>query len=105
MIGKYLKKIREDKQITIRELGSKMGKTPPQYSRIENGKVLPNDDTILDILVRGLDIPYSQAKDMVAQWRVEDALEKAADPSKVINSIVAGDHSIVITGGNNQISK
>lgn len=105
MIGKYLKKIREDKGITIRELGNKMGKTPPQYSRIENEKVLPNDDTILDILVRGFDMPYSEAKDMISQWRVEDALEKASDPSKVINSIVAGNNSIVINGSNNTISK
>ncbi len=90
MIAHHLKNLRLNNQMNLRELAHKVGKSHPQYSRIENGKVLPEDDTIMEILMKGFDFPYSKAKDTLAQWRMEEALSKADNPQAVINSIIAG---------------
>lgn len=104
MIGKNIKTLRLNAGLTLKELAKKLGKEYNQYSKIENEKVSPNDETIMEILVKALEVPFSKAKDLVAQWRAEEAIAKAANPERVREIIVAGDNSIIISGNNNSIS-
>lgn len=46
-IGKNLRKIREEKRISQKELAEKMDVLPAQYGKVENGKVTPSLKTLL----------------------------------------------------------
>ncbi len=46
-IGKRLKEIREEKRISQKELADSMDILPTQYSKVENGKVVPSIQTIV----------------------------------------------------------
>lgn len=103
MIGQNIRALRKTRGLTLEGVASKLGKEYTHLSVIENGRSTPRDETILDILVIGLDLPYSKAKDLIAQWRIEEDLSRASNPSAVINSIIASNNSIVINGSNNGV--
>ena len=92
-IGRNLKRLRIERDITQVKLSEKSGILRPQISGIENGRISPEEKTLLDILIKGFDIPYSQATNLIAEWRIEEALGKAANPSQVINNIKMGKNS------------
>jgi len=48
-IGKSLRKIREEKNISQKELSFSMGIKPTQYSRIETGNAVPSLNTLLKV--------------------------------------------------------
>lgn len=106
MIGKKLRYLRKEAGLTLKQLAKKLDKEYPQFSEIENGKVVPRDETIMDILVIGLDTPYSKAKNMVAQWRIEESLNKADDPEEVLKSVVIDGNmgNIFINSSNNNVN-
>jgi len=104
MIGKNIKKIRLKKGLTLHEVAKRLGKTHAHISVIESDKGMPKDKSVLDILVRGLDMPYSEAKKNLAVWKIQGVLEETIDHSDIINSVINSDNSIVINGNNNQIS-
>lgn len=103
-IGERLKSLRKDLGLSQEEVAKKSGISRPHYTSIEKGRHSAEDETLIKILI-ALDLKLSEAQNLVAKWRVEEALEMASDPSKVINSIVASNKTIVITGSNNTISK
>ena len=104
MISKHLKYLRTMKGMTVREVAEKINKGHAHLSLIENGRVNPADETIIEILIKGFDFRPSEAKDIVAQWRIEDALKKASNPKQVINNIRAWNNSTIVTGDNNTIN-
>ena len=93
MIGKNIKRIRLEKEMTLEQLAEKLGKSYPHIQAIESGRSQPKDETILHILVDGFDYRPSEAKNLMAEWRIEDVLEKAPDPKQVINNIKMGKNS------------
>lgn len=105
MIGKNIKAIRLNKGMTLEQLAEKLGKSYPHIQAIESGRSQPKDETILDMLIKGFDLPYSEALNLLSQWRIEDALKKASDPSSVINNVINSDHTIVINDGQHTINQ
>jgi len=103
-IGTNLKRLRINSGLKQSEIADRVGISRPHLSSLENGRTSPEEKTLLDILVRGFDIPYSKAKDTMAKWHIEEALDNASDPSQVINDIV-GDNNIVINGSGNTVGK
>lgn len=117
MLGKYLKEIRTalaekdpSGKYSSRAVAERWGKAASYLSDIENEKIEhPKDDAIIDLFVKGYDYKYSEAKKILSTIKVQIAFQglNAEMKSEVINSIVAGDDSIVIiggiSGGNNSI--
>lgn len=62
------------------------------------------DKTAMEILI-ACDYKLSEAKKIIAEIKAKEALKSlsAKDRSEVLNKIVAGDNSIVITGDNNSV--
>lgn len=104
VITAKIKKLRSDSGFSQEKVAERAGMDRSHYTKIELGKIIPEDETLLKI-IKAFNFDYDEAKDILAKWRIEDELKKASNPSKVIDSIVAGDHSIVITGNNNNIAK
>lgn len=86
-IGRNLKRLRIAANLKQTELAEKAGLSRPHLSALENGRTTPEEKTILDILMHGFDMKPSDAKNMIAEWKVEEALSHASDPKKVVNNI------------------
>lgn len=106
MLGKLLKSLRKSNGpiYTLDYIQEKSGVPKGHLSRIENGKVMPTEEMLMKILMHGFNLRPSEAKDLIAKWRIEDALDRASDPDKVIQE-VAGDNNIVISGSGNTVQK
>lgn len=69
-IGKNLRKIREEKRISQKELAEMMEVLPAQYGKVENGKVVPSVKTLLSAahaLDTSLDvIVYGESKQKIS---------------------------------------
>ena len=106
MIGKLLKALRNNRGdvFTLDFIQSKTGVPKGHLSRIENNKVSPTQDMLFKILIHGFDMKPSKAKNLIAQWRIKEALEGADDPAKVIGDVI-GDNNIVINGEGNTVIK
>lgn len=105
MIGKHLKSFRLSMDMTLDALQEKCEVPKGHLSRIENNKVAPTREMLLKILIHGFDLKPSDANQLIAKWETLSALERAPDRSEIINSIIAGDNSIIIKGNNNSIKK
>ena len=79
MLGKLILKLRREKGLTLLDLEKKTGILIQQISRYENDKSDPKIDTLMDILMKGFDIPYSEAKDMIAKHQIEQAKEDLSE--------------------------
>lgn len=105
MIGKLFKTLRKSRGdlFTLDYLQDKTGVPKGHLSRIENNKVHPTHEMLLKVLMHGFDMKPSEAKNLIAEWKVEEALSQASDPKQVINNIVNGKDNTVITGGSHTI--
>ena len=75
MIHHQLKKLRQERGLTLKELSTKVGYGTGNLSSYENGKLKAKDETVLRILMRGFGMTKKQASIKVAQWR-KDELEQ-----------------------------
>lgn len=75
MIHHQLKKLRQDRGLTLKELSAKVGYGTGNLSSYENGKLKAKDETILRILMRGFGMTKKEAGIKVAQWRKEELEE------------------------------
>lgn len=117
MIGKYLKHYRTvEREITLDVVQEKTGIAKGYLSRIENNKTDPNNDYLVDVLIKGYDLRPSEAKDMASEWRITESLSQADDPEKVLKNVsesVIGSGNIVkghiikgnIIGSHNTINR
>lgn len=91
--------------MTLELIASRSGMSNTNFSNkvtwTKHSRVLGEDEAE-EILVKGLDMRPSEAKDLIAQWKVEEALRNANSPEKVINQVVK---DISIQGENNSISQ
>lgn len=81
-LGRLIKNQRSDFDMTLRELEEKIDMPHPQISRYETGKTNLKDKTAVEILVKGFDIPYSKAKDMVAEFKMKEASKELSEESR-----------------------
>ena len=72
MIHHHLKKLREDNDLTLKELSSRVGYGTGNLSSYENGKLKAKDETLLRILTRGYHFSKKDAEIMIAVWRKEE---------------------------------
>lgn len=56
IIGDNIRRIREEKRLSQKELAAAIGVAPTQYSRVETGKVMPALKTLIKI-AKTLDVP------------------------------------------------
>lgn len=75
MIHHHLKKLREDNDLTLKELSSRVGYGTGNLSSYENGKLKAKDETLLRILTRGYNFKKANAEVMIAVWRKEEIEE------------------------------
>lgn len=78
-LGKLLSNIRQKNNTTIAELGRKIEIGRPQLSKWEHGIYPLKEEKLMDILIRGFDIPYSQAKQMIAEFKADEATKNMED--------------------------
>lgn len=100
-LGSRLKNLRLNSGMTQEILSKKTGVQRPYLSNLENLRSNPEDEMVERILIKGFNIPYDQVRDLIAQWKAEEALSKASNPEKVLKNI---SNSVVIEGssfGNN----
>lgn len=103
MIGKYLKDLRLNLaendatgKYSLRSVAERWGKANSYLSDIENGLIKnPKQDALMELLIKGYDIPFSKAKNLLAKWTINEALIDASDPDKVIQDVI-GDNNITI---------
>lgn len=76
MLGKLLAKIRNEKNLSLRGLEKIYGMKGSQISRYEKGRTGLKEETAIDILTKGFDIPYSEAKKMILKWQIKEARKK-----------------------------
>jgi len=81
-LGVLIRQQRGSNNMTLRELEGKIGMPHPQISRYENGKTGLKDEVAIEILVKGFDIPYSEAKDMVAEFKMKEAYKELSKQRK-----------------------
>ncbi len=76
IISGYLKWLRKEAGMTLKQLSEKVGYGTGNLSSYENGKIDAKDPTLLKILTKGFDFSEKKAKIELARWRKEE-LEKA----------------------------
>lgn len=72
MIHHQLKKMRQERGLTLKELSTKVGYGTGNLSSYENGKLKAKDETLLRILMRGFGMTKKEAAIKVAEWRKEE---------------------------------
>ncbi len=72
MIHEELKKLRKNRNLTLKVLSSKVGYGTGNLSSYENGKLKAKDETLLRILTRGYDMSSQEAKTRIAKWRSQE---------------------------------
>lgn len=78
--GQRLREIREEKDLSLRELASKCGISPPFLSDIELGRRFPSEDT-LKALAAALRVPLAALEQYDHRAVVEEVKQRtAADP-------------------------
>ena len=82
-LGILIKQIRQEKGINTAEFERITGIKYPQMSRYENGKTELKEDKCLEILMKGFDIPYSQAKDTIQEFKEDEARSNMSNKKKV----------------------
>ena len=71
MISKAIKKLRQKAGLTQEEVAKK-ARTPRSYiSQIESGVRSPSERIAEDILMKGLELTYSKAQQIIKQWKLE----------------------------------
>ena len=75
MIHNELKKLRKEKDLTLKVLSSKVGYGTGNLSSYENGKINPRDKTLLRILTRGFEMNAEKANSRIALWRKKELEE------------------------------
>lgn len=87
IVGKELQKLRKQKGISLRDLASRIGwSNYGAISSMENGKLSITDDMLEKILVKGLDLRYSEAKKLIGEWRIEENAKKFGIKNITINA-------------------
>ena len=69
MIHDELKKLRKERDLTLKVLSSNAGYGTGNLSSYENGKLKPRDKTLLRILTRGFGMTMTEANARIALWR------------------------------------
>lgn len=95
-MGKRIKQLRVSSKMSQEVTAKKAGLSRPHYTNIENGRVIPENETLYKIL-SAFDFKPSEARNTIAQWHIEDALENADNPGQVIQNVKNGN---IINGGN-----
>lgn len=97
-IGKRLKEIREHKRISQKELAESMDILPTQYSKVENGKVVPSIQTIVKaataLNVTTDEIIFGIQKNSVKEDEVKDP--QFQERIKTINALSGEDKMIAL---------
>jgi transcriptional regulator with XRE-family HTH domain len=97
-IGKRLKDIREEKRISQKELAESMDILPTQYSKVENGKVVPSIQTIVKaataLNVTTDEIIFGAQKNSVKEDEIKDP--QLQERIKVINALSGEDKMIAL---------
>lgn len=83
--GEYIKKIREQKSMTLEELSEKSGVSVSQISRIESGKRGVPKPTTIKKLATGLGVSYTELMIVAGHWEEDDlnpkGLNKTLNPA------------------------
>jgi len=83
--GTYLKKVREGKNIKIRQLAKNVGKTPTYLSDIENGNNKPPGKDLLEKIICALDIEqYPDVKTNLYDLAAKERNDVPADIKEYI---------------------
>lgn len=97
-IGKRLKDIREQKRISQKELAESMDILPTQYSKVENGKVVPSIQTIVKaataLNVTTDEIIFGVQKNSVKEDEVKDP--QFQERIRTINALSGEDKMIAL---------
>lgn len=72
-IGRYIRSLRKNKQLTLVQLAEKTGLSQPYLSQIENGKRGVPSPEILKTLSVHLDADYFQLMAKAGYWSLEEA--------------------------------
>jgi len=75
VIHDHLKKLRQEADLTLKQLSAKVGYGTGNLSSYENGKLKAKDETVIRILMQGFDFSEKNARIKVAQWRKEEIEE------------------------------
>lgn len=95
--GKKLKNLRQQKNLTLSELGEKIGSKHAYLSNIERGKQNISDEKLQEILTLGFGFDPPEARKTVDKWRIEERLAKGNITISELN--ILGNNSInSITG-------
>ena len=83
--GAYLRRVRQAKQISIRQLAKSVDKTAAYLSDIENGNNKPPDKELLEVLIRALDLDeYPRIRENLFDLAAEERNDVPADIKEYI---------------------
>lgn len=83
--GAYLRRIRQAKQISIRQLAKSVDKTAAYLSDIENGNNKPPDKELLEVLICALDLDdYPRIRENLFDLAAEERNDVPADIKEYI---------------------
>jgi len=81
-LGTRIREIREDRDLSLREFARQLGDVSPAHvSDIELGRRFPSDELLVKI-VRVLNVPLDELKDLDLRPRVED-LKRLVDSNPI----------------------
>lgn len=83
--GAYLRRVRQAKQISIRQLAKSVDKTAAYLSDIENGNNKPPDKELLEVLIRELGLDeYPRIRENLFDLAAEERNDVPADIKEYI---------------------
>lgn len=83
--GTYLRRVRQVKGISIRQLAKSVDKTAAYLSDIENGNNKPPDKELLDVLIRELELEeYPRIRERLFDLAAEERNDVPADIKEYI---------------------
>lgn len=82
-MGNNIAKIRGFKQVTQKEMASKMGMKQQEYSRVEKKQFI--DDEMVDLVADILDVPAETIKTMDENISIQNIYQQSGNQGHVLN--------------------
>lgn len=74
-LGDYVRKVRKEKNLSLRETAKRCGISHPYLSQLENGKTNNPTAQVIEKLSKGLDLPYNMLLAMTGQTSIDASEE------------------------------